>query len=359
MNVYENPKYFGIVAFCLAIALMRTASFAQAAGPRDYLDRPDDWFASAEGRQIADHILSHQSELGGWPKNVDTTAKPYTGNRDRIQPTFDNGATADEMRYLARMYKATRQDQDREAFERGLDHILAAQYPNGGWPQRFPTGSSYHRHITFNDNAMTRMLEFLRELGDLKSAAYGFVDDERQGAAQRAFDLGIDCILRCQIEVEGQLTAWCAQHHAEDLSPVLARSYELPSLSGSESVGIVRLLMSLEDPSPEVIQAVEAAVVWFEAAKLEGIRVVQQDAPGTPRGWDRVVVEDPKAPPIWARFYEIGTNTPLFVDRDGVPKSSLAEISYERRNGYSWLGNWPERLLEREYPAWKERLTSR
>jgi hypothetical protein len=56
---------------------------------------------------------------------------------------------------------------------------------------------------------------------------------------------------------------------------------------------------------------------------------------------------------MWARFYEIGTNRPIFCDRDGVPKSHLADIGHERRNGYSWLGYWPQSLLEKDYPAWK------
>src|SRR5205823_4923699 len=30
-------------------------------------------------------------------------------------------------------------------------------------------------------------------------------------------------------------------------------------------------------------------------------------------------------------------------------------IGYERRNGYAWLGSWPQGLLEKEYPAWKKR----
>jgi Pectic acid lyase len=57
----------------------------------------------------------------------------------------------------------------------------------------------------------------------------------------------------------------------------------------------------------------------------------------------------------WARFYEIETNTPIFADRDGVKKYDLAKIGYERRNGYAWYGTWPQRLLEKEYPAWKEK----
>jgi hypothetical protein len=89
---------------------------------------------------------------------------------------------------------------------------------------------------------------------------------------------------------------------------------------------------------------------------VEGIRVVEAEAPDTPRGRDRVVADDPEAPPMRARFYEIGSNKTLFVDRDGVPKPSLAAISYERRNGYQWLGYWPQRILNREYPEWDKRL---
>ena len=43
------------------------------------------------------------------------------------------------------------------------------------------------------------------------------------------------------------MTAWCAQHDEKDYRPRPGRTYELASLSGAESVGVVRLLMSLED----------------------------------------------------------------------------------------------------------------
>ena len=78
-----------------------------------------------------------------------------------------------------------------------------------------------------------------------------------------------------------------------------------------------------------------------------------------PKGYDKVVVKDPSAPPLWARFYEIGTNKPIFCSRDGKPRETLAEISYERRNGYSWLTDCPSRLLTRDYPAWKRRVGPR
>jgi PelA/Pel-15E family pectate lyase len=325
---------------------------AAASAPQRYLDRPDDWFAAAEAQRIATNILSYQSDEGGWPKNTDTTVVPFRGDRKSLKPSFDNGATTDELRYLARIYKATKDDTYRKATEKGVDYILQAQYPTGGWPQIHPPPTSYHRHITFNDGAMVRLMLFLRETDT--ADLYTFVGADRRQAARRAFDRGVECILKCQIKVNGQLTAWCAQHDEKDYSPRPGRPYELVSLSGSESVGIVRLLMSLDDPSPEVVRAVDGAVAWFESAKLQGIRVATQPDPQSPSGRNRVVVQDAAAPPLWARFSEIGTNRPIFSDRDGVAKPNLADIGYERRNGYAWLGNWPQKLLDTDYPAWKK-----
>jgi pectate lyase len=336
----------------LAAAVLLAAAGAAAArpGPRRYLQEADAWFAGAEAKRVAANILSHQADLGGWPKNTDTT-KPFTGDRKDLKPTFDNDATTDELRFLARVYNATKDERYRRAFEKGLDYILKAQYPSGGWPQFYPPGKNYHRHITFNDNAMVRLMEFLREADT--SGRYAFVDAARRKGARGAFDRGVECVLKCQVEVKGRPTAWCAQHDEKDYRPRPGRSYELVSLSGAESVGVVRLLMSLERPGPEVVRAVEGAVAWFEAAKLKGLRVVVEKDAKAPRGRNKVVVKDPAAPPLWARFYEIGTNRPIFADRDGVAKHDLAEIGYERRNGYNWLGYWPRELLEKEYPAWK------
>jgi PelA/Pel-15E family pectate lyase len=342
-----------IVGIGSALSASPVAAQVHGRGPVRYLDRPAEWFSTDQAKQIAESILSYQADLGGWPKNIDTTAQPYSGDRGKLDPTFDNDATTDELRYLAHMFQATQDEKYRAAELKGIDYILKAQYPNGGWPQFYPphAHTPYQRYITFNDNAMVRLMELLREVYSTK--LFDFVDADRRQASHTAFDKGIDCILKCQIKVDGKLTAWCAQHDEIDLSPRPARSYELVSISGGESVGIVRLLMSLDHPSPEVIQSVEGAVAWFETAKITGIRVERRSDPKGPRGFNKVVVEDPSVPPIWARFYEIGTNRPIFSDRDGVAKHDLADIGYERRNGYNWLDYWPAELLKKDYPAWK------
>lgn len=340
----------------VAMTLALLAGTWAAAGPDRHLDKPDAWFAGEDGRRIAATILSFQSELGGWPKNLDTTARAFTGDRDELHPTYDNGATTDELRFLARAYNATHDEAYRAAFLRGLDHVLDGQYHNGGWPQSHPPGKGYPRHITFNDNTMVRLMEFVREVS--RDDRYAFVDGDRRARAATAFDRGVECLLRCQVRVEGTPTAWCAQHDEVDFLPRPARSYEPVSLSGSESVAIASMLMSLDDPSPEIVTAVDGAAAWFEKAKLSGIRVVTTKDPDGPRGISRTLVNDADAPALWARFYEIGTNEPLLLDRDGNRRASFGELSAERRSGYAWFGDWPRRLLEVDYPRWKARYAT-
>jgi pectate lyase len=315
---------------CLLITLFAlsalSASLHAARRGADLGGKPDDWFRGDEGLHAMECILTWQSEQGDWPKNKDTTSQAFTGDRSKIQGTFDNGATTGELRALARAFRATGDPRYEKAFNAGFDHVLKAQYPNGGWPQYYPLRRGYYTHITFNDGCMIRLMEFLRDAST--SEDYAFLDKDRSAAAAKALDRGIDCILKCQVIVNGNPTVWCAQHDEDTLLPVDARSYELASLSGAESAGILIYLMSLDKPTPEVIRSVQAGVTWFESAKIEGFRYVKRD-----------LIEDPSAAPIWARFYEIETNRAFFSDRDGVKKYKLEEIGDERRKGYAWFGN--------------------
>jgi len=309
-----------------------------------YAKQPDSWFESPEAQRIAANVLSHQSPLGSWPKNINTGVKPYQGDPKDLHGTFDNDATLGELRFLARMYKTSKDNSYLKVFDKGLAHILQAQYPTGGWPQFYPPGRKYHRHITFNDNCMVNILQFLRDVA--VADGFRFVPPAERKAAKQAFDKGIACILKCQIVVKGELTAWCQQHDEVTLVPRGGRTYEPAAITGGESADIIRLLISLEQPSPEVAKAVTSACRWYEQSKIMGLRLEKQNG-------DRITVADANAPPIWARYYEIGINRPIFSGRDGVIKYDLAQIEAERRNGYNWLGYWPKDLLANDYPAWK------
>ena len=314
--------------------------------------------------QTANNVLLYQRNTGGWPKNYDRSAKLSETERTQLildktktDSTIDNGATHREIRILATAYKRSGNPTFHDAAVAGVKYLLKAQYSNGGWPQRYPLPTSYHRHITYNDDAMIGVMNLFRDIvqgsGDLD-----LVSGDLRKQCDLALQRGLQCILKTQIRVDGKLTAWCAQHDAKTLAPAKARSYELPSLSGNESVGIVRYLMKIENPDNDVTAAVEGAIAWFKSAQLKGIRQITIEAPGAPNGKDIQVIRDPSAPPLWGRFYNIKTQQPFFCSRDGIPKSTIAEISHERRNGYSWLGGYAAELLQKHYPQWKKDRSS-
>lgn len=327
----------------IAVALCLFAGLPGVAAPVPTAE----WLRTEEGRAGIENVLSWQTPSGGWPKNERTMARRLPEGTKPGRATFDNGATTTELRILARAFGVTKEARCEAAFLRGLNHILDAQYPSGGWPQYHPPpAKSYHRYITFNDGTMARLLELLRDVNS--GGDFAFVPGTLRARCAEAFDRGVASILRCQVRVEGRLTAWCAQHDEVTLEPRAARAFELVSLSGGESAGLLRLLMSIDRPSANVRRAIEAGVVWFKAAKVTGLRETRVEG-------NKIMVNDPDAPPLWARFYEIETNRPIFAGRDGVKKYSLAEIEAERRNGYAWFGTWGDSLL-REYTRWKARI---
>jgi len=336
--------------FTIACLLMSFVASVQSATSAwsTYEKKDRQWYVSPNARQVAENILSWQSDLGSWPKNLDTTKEPFAADRKSLKGTFDNGATVGEVRFLARIFTITKDSRFHDSFLKGLDHILAAQYATGGWPQAYPPGKGYARHITFNDDTMVHLLELVRDIGNKKD--FSFIDDKRREASQESFRRGIDCILKCQVIVNGKRTVWCAQHDEIDFSPRPARSFELVSLSGAESARILRLLMTLENPGPGVVEAIESGVKWFESAKLTGIRQIKVDG-------DKRIISDPNALPLWARFYEIETTRPFFSGRDGIKKYDISQIEAERRNGYAWYGSWGEEV-SKAYHAWKARADS-
>jgi pectinesterase len=318
---------------------------------------PDEWYGSDESVRVAENILLYQRDIGGWPKNL-PLHKPLTdpekakindekGLNDAI---FDNDATTTEMKFLARMYSKTKTPSYKNSFDRGLKFILDAQYKNGGWPMFYPLRKGYYTHITFNDNATYNLLELLKDIFNRKPLYESIVTAKEISDSRKAYEKGIKCILKTQIVVKGKPTVWCAQHDENTLLPAKARSYELPSFSGAESCGLIKMLMEIEKPTPDVIKAVNGAVEWLDSHRVKHCRIEYfKNSDGKP---DRRVVEDPNAGDLWGRFYDLDTELPYFCDRDGIKKQTLAEIGYERRTGYNWYTDAPREILEL-YPAWK------
>jgi len=319
--------------------------------------------------EIGDNLLAWQRANGGWPANQDPLRKlsqaelaEVIGQREALDTSFDNRNTYSQIAYLAGVYWQTKEERFRRGCERGLEFLLSAQYPNGGWPHSFPRATEYYPHVTVADDVMTGILSTLRPISTAQEPYAWLSSDLRQRAAA-ALAAGDDCLLKMQIEVNGQLTAWAGQYDRHTLQPIMGRTYELPSLVSSESVSVVRYLMSIDQPTSEVIRAVDAAVAWLERSALQGIRVERVEAETVryqnhTSTYDVVVVEDPTAPPIWSRFYEIETNRPFMANRDGRKVYNLAEVQRERRTGYGWYTGAPASLIRNDYPQWQARVAT-
>jgi len=364
----KKAKHFIVPAFALMLCLSGAAQSVQmqaksaASKWPDVLKNDAAWFAGDEAARIADNLLLYQRSSGGWPKNIDMASvlddaakAALLKQKKEVDSTIDNSATYTQLKFLARIYDAQHTDRYKQAFLNGVEYLLKAQYANGGWPQFYPLHRGYYTHITYNDDAMIGVMELLRDIAK-KKPPYSFVDETLRTRASSAVDRGIECILKTQVVVDGKLTVWCAQHDEVTFKPAAARAFEPVSLSGQESVGIVRFLMRIDHPNEQVITAIESAIAWFEKTSIVGFR--WQETP-TAGGFDRVLVRDAGAGPLWARFYEIGTNRPIFSGRDSVIRYDVAQIESERRNGYRWYTDAPEKLLKVDFPAWQAKLKSR
>jgi len=314
--------------------------------------------------KIADNILLFQKENGGWPKNYDMQAvltddqiQAVIQSKQETNTTFDNGATHSQLTYLAEVYTTTDDEKYKNAFLKGLNFVLQAQYDNGGWPQFYPDTSGYRKHITFNDNAMIGIMEMFQKIVE-HDADYQFIDQTLTKRVHQAYQKGIDCILKCQIVDNGKKTAWCQQHDHMDLAPQDARTFEKASICNQESSEIVIFLMSIQNPSKDVTEAIESALAWFRESEIHGIRVkwiesTEEQFIYHKTRYDKIIVEDSDAPPIWTRFYELGTHRPIFCGRDGIVHYTMAEIDRDRRTGYGWYNYAPAEVYA-AYKKWQK-----
>src|SRR3954471_15828560 len=206
-------RTFLALVLLLIAAASHAADFGVANGvPVSRLtDQPDSWFQSNEGRTTVDNIVSWQNDNGGWWKAYDASnpRPPKVENRPNSGPqgdddnvwhkvsTIDNNATYSELRIIARAARLLKDDKYKSSFNRGLKYLFDAQYPNGGWPQRFPLQDNYGRHITFNDGAMTGVMQLLKDIAD-ERPDFAWCEPDLRGRSRAAFDRGVKCILDAQ-----------------------------------------------------------------------------------------------------------------------------------------------------------------
>lgn len=315
-------------------------------------------YDSTQYREIADNLIAYQNEDGGWPKNIDWLGELNIDSVYQMlkesykRSTLDNRNTFPQIEYLADVYRITQDTKYKKASLKGIFYLLDTQKENGGW-----RGWDVDA-ITFNDEVTTGALDLFRNIvqGD---GRFLWLDNHTQQRIRDGYERGLRMVLDCQIIQNGIKTAWAQQHDNETFVPVPARSYELVGITANESCDVILFLMGIDHPSDEIIDAVKQAVAWLKNVQIKGIRIEQTPLPqdkiiNHEYPFDRIVVEDITAEPIWARYYEVSDNNPFMCTREGQKVWKLADVNPERRTGYDWYGYWPKKVFD-VYLEWNKK----
>ncbi|MFT3996198.1 MAG: pectate lyase [Asticcacaulis sp.] len=365
-----------------AIALMTCAAAGPAPSLNGFSDSIHHWqnrngkdyarYAESDVSAIADNILLLQRDNGGWIENRDparilSAEERAAALKEKTAPSFsfDNRNVYTQVEYLMQAFEITGKKAYRDSALRGLDLILAQQIPAcGGWRHTVPSTTTYHDKLTMADEVTSGNLRLLRHISS-KAFPFESLDKDRLQKSTEALSKGDKCLLKLQIRQNGKLTGWAGQYDPVTLEPVKGRSFELVSIVSQESVENTRYLMSIPDPSPEVIAAVDGAVDWMKRSAITGKRLEIVALPAPVKydyhtaTTDSRLTDDPNAPRLWARFYDMSDNSVVLANRDGARVKDYADIHPERRSGYAWYGVWPQKLIESEYPAWKARVAKK
>jgi len=213
--------------------------------------------------------------------------------------TFDDESTYAPTKFLLDLYMTTLDPAYRVPLLRALDFILEAQYPAGGWPQRYPLmfdyphdgHEDYTHYYTYNDGVQQSCVDILFE-------AWERLGDERyRDAAVRGMDFYL--ISQCPEPQAG----W-AQQYAMDMKPAAARSYEPAAVSLHRTLGNINDLMRFYTMTGDrrYLEPIPRAVAWIERS---------------------VITTDPSKGWTHAGFYEPGTNEPLYYHFTGTDHESM------------------------------------
>ena len=281
----------------------------QATSDTQFLDA-----AKAAGKSLIECQLSS----GGWDSDFDFApekAKQYhlhqqvlAGDKEqgkrRNSSTLDDNKTQSALHFLLELAHLPECKDDtvlQKALKFGLDSLLGAQYPNGGWPQQFDGPADpatpvkkasypkewsrtfpkvkYTGFYTLNDGNIQQVVKLLLRANELTK------DERYLNSAKKAGDFFI------LAQMPDPQPVWAQQYNL-DMEPVWARKFEPPCVTGGESLGAMETLHDLyiTTGDEKFLKPLAASFTWYERSAL-------------PDGQ-------------YARFYELQTNKPLYFVKD-------------------------------------------
>lgn len=264
-------------------------------------------------KACADALIAGQHPRGGWNYVIDTAGEESLkdwyetvgGNAWRLEEfqhydgnaTFDDAGTAEASQLLLRVYLEKRERKYRRPLDKAIQFVLDAQYPNGGWPQRFPFveggglhgNPDYTPYITFNDDVAGENIEFLLYVHQ----ALGSNDRRLVDAIQR----GMDIFVATQQPMPQP--AWGLQHFPDTLKPAPARTIEPQAFATHTTATNIRSMIGFYRLTGDrkYLARLPQALDWLDQVKTPQ-RLI---APG--RTHPTFILE--------------GSNTPVYIHRRG------------------------------------------
>ena len=269
----------------------------------DIYEATGDTFYLECAKKAANALIWGQHPLGGWHYFIDfdmpgieeyyaTLFSPheeyahYYGNC-----TFDDGTTQSATRFLLRLYMTTLDPGYRQPLLKAVNFFLISQYPNGGWPQRYPLRydyvhdglADYTSYYTFNDGVTWRNISILL-------SAYEQLGNEDYLAAAKR---GMDFIVLSQGPSEQ--AAW-SQQVGMDMKPATGRTFKPAAYRTRVVTHNIEWLQTYYAITGDrrYLAPIPNAIEWLDKSKI-GI---------LDNGEYRL-----------ARFYAPGTNLPIYERR--------------------------------------------
>jgi PelA/Pel-15E family pectate lyase len=298
-----------------------------------------------QAEKAADALLSGQHESGGWRYFIDFEPEGTAKWHEEIgsqcwgweefyyncgNATFDDSVTTGVIRFLMDLTEIEPDPKYREALEKGLGFVLKSQYPDGGWPQRYPICSddedvphpNYTAYRTFNDDVTIGNIELLLD-------AYGRYGDRlyRETALR-----GMDFVAEAQLDPP---QAGWADQYTDDLEAAAARSYEPMAISTGATIRAIDSLQTFYQitGATKYLGGIPAAIDWMRNSPLP---------------------EDQREGRYThATFYEPASNKPLYAHREGTSKETGRYwVDYSTENilrGYGYRLSLNVDAIEKEY----------
>lgn len=297
---------------------------------RAYEATRDQFYLDA-ATEAAEALIYGQLKSGGWQNAIhfDPTAtedayRNGKGDGKRNNSTLDDGATQAALRLMMQVDQAHdfKHVAIHESARVALDSLLAAQFPNGAFPQVWsgPVDQSlkvrraqypdydwrtegrvkdYWNMYTLNDGLAGTVAQTLIE-------AHHIYSDPRLLVALK--QLGNFLVLA---QMPNPQPAW-AQQYDYEMHPIWARKFEPPAVTGGESQDVLKTLIMIYRATGDekYLRPIPAALAYLKSSTIDGGQKL-------------------------ARYYELKTNRPLYMSRQG----DIYSLTYDDSNlpdHYGW-----------------------